>query len=256
MKRQQEDAHELGDVGGERARHEGREGVGDAGDFGFARERERGRCFEAEEGCGGSECAVAVAATAAAAGAAVVGPEDELQSRLNLRCKNGFHEKFRLEFWDEGSGQRAGRQTHLDNASGVHDVCVVGVQVAAKSVSRACALRRRCVTAAAAYDIAAGVGVAGGSSKAGGSDGGMAVAAAAAALPLGPRTGYLRTQSQLGAQAGCSCDSLVLPSDAKRPAFLQRKVRGDGNGFLRCVAEELVRRLHFHRQYRPITKIL
>ena len=79
--------------------------------------------------------------------------------------------------------------TNLDNASCVSDVEIVRVQVPADEMSRHSTSGNTRGTAT--YAIAAGVGVAGGSKNARGREEGIATAAAAA-VPRGPLTGYLR----------------------------------------------------------------
>jgi hypothetical protein len=143
--------------------------------------------------------------------------------------------------------------SYLHNAGRIRYTRVVWVQVAAHTGS----IRARNLQhgqSKAAHDIAAGVGVAGGKRKAGGRDGGMA-AAAAAAVPLGPLTGYLHALLQYS-NVGGSCNALVFSTDSKSPVLLQGKVRGEGHWFLQGVAEEFVGGLHFDGQNGPVAKIL
>ena len=80
-------------------------------------------------------------------------------------------------------------------------------------------------------------------------------AAAAAAVPLGPLTGYLHTMLQYSNEGG-RCNALVFSTDSKSPVLLQGKVRGEGHWFLQRVAEEFVGGLHFDGQDGPVAKIL
>ncbi len=125
------------------------------------------------------------------------------------------------------------RWPHLDDAGGVHDAGVVRVQVTAKRSVKVKSSTGVAATRSGqgAYDIAAGVGVAGGSSRAGGSETGTA-AAAAAAVPLGPLTGYLRAALQDWAatsDAGTAHSS--SPPTRSVLLFSEGMCEGNGTGF-------------------------
>ncbi len=126
---------------------------------------------------------------------------------------------------------------YLHDTRGVSYTRVVWVQVAANTESVR-ARNQKLLNSRSAYDIAAGVGVAGGRRKAKGRDEGMA-AAAAAAVPLGPLTGYLHAMLQYS-NVGGRGNTLVLSSDSKCSALLQGNVRWEGHWLLQSVAEESV----------------